>query len=221
MTGILQDLPDNKLNQRQGDTMNSSLVTLPFKPPPSKRASMVQDGHDSSKRQSIIIVEDYIPSEHPGELRSRISITDFKKQLNQKRVGHPMRYRPRIKDSLVPFNHSKVPTSSLLDSYTVGDEIDTSLDCIVESLGHEDQDGSAVGPITTTTRCVVCNRILYDLIPCESDTMNECVCSHCIEPYNRMIETINKYDYSTTNETNTKPEFSNRLKQTLRDILKS
>lgn len=221
MTGILQELPDNELNQRQGDTIDSSLVSLPLKPPPSKRASMIQGGHDNSKRQSIVIVEDYIPNEHPGELRSRISITDFKKQLSQKRVGNPIRYRPRSKASITSSNYTRTPTATLLESYTVGDDIDTSLDCIVESLGQEDEQGNGTGPVTTTTRCVVCNRILYGLIPCESDTLKECVCSHCIEPYNRMIETINKYDYSTSNEPNTKPEFSNKLKQTLRDILKS
>lgn len=246
MQGALEQLDENKLNQREKEVSSgdAGLVSLPLKPPPSKRNSMIYDIDEnkvSCRRQSIMIVEDYILSDDKSRrLHSRISITDFKKQLSKKKsYGYAMQYRPRYcepngckKEQEEEEAKNLQEDTKLLQSYLVEDEMNTSLDYVVEALRKEEnQNPNRYSTGDTITRCVMCNRILYDLIPYEkSDRLKDCVCSNCIKSYNSMIETINNYEYISSplstddifysNNNNKSKEFSNKLKKALRDLLK-
>ena len=252
MKNILGQIDDSKLNQRQVEinTKENSFVSLPLKPPPSKRNSMIYDVNENGlfcRRQSIIIVEDYIASgDGSRRLHSRISITDFKRQLSKKKsCGQIIQYKPRYcgvtkyKNKNEERDKAFQGDTKLLQPYLVKDETNTSLDNVVELLEQQDNQYSNRDADTNTiTRCVMCNRILYDLIQYEeSDKLRDCVCSNCIKSYNSMIETINSYNYlnlptsddinynnSNSNNNNNNnggsKEFSNKLKKSLRDLLK-
>lgn len=247
MKSVLGRSDENKLNQKQIEinSEESGLVSLPLKPPPSKKNSVVYDinGNELSyKRQSIMIVEDYILSDDkPRKLHSRISITDFKRQLHKKkRQGQIMQYRSRYYEASKnrmeradEDNKLLQEDTKLLQLYLVEDEMNTSLDYVVETLSKEkNQNTSTYSNSDTIIRCIMCNRILYDLILYEeADRLKNCVCSNCIKSYNSMIETINNYEYLSSpildnsiicsNDSNNKQKgFSDKLKQTLKDLLK-
>lgn len=259
---------DNKPNEIYDGS--SSLISLPFKPPSATSrtniyaAAKARGQHDlveyseeedskSIKRRSfqpIILVEDYLPVNKSrkvtgsSELRTRISITDFKKQIKENhKMGRIPRYKPRDRNN----NHDNTKNiiskggerSKLLQSFVINKDkkkekedeeegyfdFETSLDHIVEKL-----DPCDVGDISREeiTRCVICDRILYELLPCEGidDNAHDCVCSNCIKPYNSMIETINRYEYipstssSHSDLNHNSKDFSLELRQMLRNMLK-
>lgn len=247
MKGVLGRSDENKLDQKQIEinSEESGLESLPLKPPLSKRNSMIYDINEnelSYKRQSIMIVEDYILSDDKSRrLHSRISITDFKRQLHKKKSQRQiMQYRSRYcepsKNRMERAEEDNKPLqgdSKLLQSYLVEDEMNTSLDYVVDTLSKEkNQNTSIYSNSDIIIRCIMCNRILYDLILYEkADRLKDCVCSNCIKSYNSMIETINNYEYLSSpildnsiihsNDSNNKQKgFSNKLKQALKDLLK-
>lgn len=159
----------------------------------------------------IVMVEDYIPYTEMNNCiaKKRISISDLRSKINKRTDDHiPLK---RKKNGLLPLKENPIMTLiPHIEEDNVTNYDDSGIHNMVHDIFHikntRDDCGdkyiSNLGIKMPLKRCVVCEKLLYELssITVGNNSFKEIVCENCTYEYEKAAKLFENYEFESSIE---------------------